>query len=124
MNAKSSGLLVSDLFEELREKNNTLLSQLLFAKQLNHILENYRNLLKVFCNNCKCDENIIIKNNLNNLENDYKNVFNSNEKEFNINNDLIEQKSKTLNTIEVNNSLNTSNDKTVRQKHYSNSGNI
>jgi hypothetical protein len=63
---------------ELKKENKKLLTQLTFAQKCVKLLENYRNYLIKFCNNCKCDQNIGNKLVLKELEIDYKNIFNSN----------------------------------------------
>jgi hypothetical protein len=67
-------LEINDLFDELREENKRLLTQLLFAQKCIKLLESYRNCLNCFQNN-KCNENILNKSLLNDLENEYKTVF-------------------------------------------------
>jgi hypothetical protein len=68
-------LEINDLFVELKNENKRLLNELLFAQKLIKLFENYRNYLNVFHNNCKCDQNIENKSIFNDLENEYKCVF-------------------------------------------------
>ena len=73
---KHSLILVNDIFDELREENNRLINELCFEKNINNILENFRNYSLIIRNNCKCDQNIDIFDKLNQLEIEYKNVKN------------------------------------------------
>ena len=76
-----SEIIINDLFVELKEENNRLLNELLLTQKCVHLLEKYRNCLISFSNNCKCHQNINNKNIINLLENEYKSVFNNNEKQ-------------------------------------------
>ena len=63
-------------FIGLREENNRLLNELLLTQKYIELLEKYRNNYKNLINICKCNEN----NNkllINDLENEYKRVFNN-----------------------------------------------
>jgi hypothetical protein len=68
-------LEINDLFDELREENKRLLTQLLFAQKCIKLLESYRNCFNSFQINNKCNQNILNKSLLNDLENQYKSLF-------------------------------------------------
>jgi hypothetical protein len=67
-------LLSNNSLKELREENNRLFYELLFAKKL---LQNYRNFLNQLFIDYKCDQNIENKLKFNELENEFKTVFNN-----------------------------------------------
>jgi hypothetical protein len=77
---------VNDLFNELKEENNRLLDELLYAKKCVKLLENYRNFAKNFLNKCECNLKIDNKIKLIELENEFQLIFNNNKQ---INNQLI-----------------------------------
>jgi len=117
LNSSSVRIDVNDLLEELREENNTLLKQLLFAQKCQKLLQKYRNNLNNICINCKCDQNFENKLIFNNLEIEYKCVSEEYSQEFNNNlkviNNNFEEKSinnntnkRTLNEITINQSFN------------------
>jgi hypothetical protein len=66
---------INDLFHELINENKRLLNELLFAQKCIKLLEKYRNNLNNICINCKCDQNFENKLNFNDLEIEYKSVF-------------------------------------------------
>jgi len=68
---KKIKLTVNDLFDELREENDRLLSQLIDAEKCIKLLDKYRNYLNTVC---KCNENIENQLTLNDLENQYKSL--------------------------------------------------
>jgi hypothetical protein len=72
MNSNEVRIDVNDLLEELREENNTLSKQLLFAQKCQKLLEKYRNNLKNIYINCKCDQSFENKLIFNDLEIEYK----------------------------------------------------
>jgi hypothetical protein len=115
LNPSSVRIDVNDLFEELREENNTLLKQLLFAQKCQKLLEKYRNNLNNICINCKCDQNFENKLIFNDLETEYKSVSEEYSQEFNNNLKVInnfDNKSinntnkRTLNEMTINESFN------------------
>jgi hypothetical protein len=67
----------NNLIIELKKENNSLLNELLIARNL---LEKQRNCLLNFNNNCNCVQNIDNKLTFNLLENEFKSVFNNNQK--------------------------------------------
>jgi hypothetical protein len=95
---------------ELKEENKRLSNELLFAQKCIQLLEKYRNCLKSFNNNCNCDQNINNKNKFNLLENEYKVVFNNNNKqidyEINKNIETIDENESHLNEVSVNSGIN------------------
>jgi hypothetical protein len=117
LNSSSVRIDVNDLLEELREENNTLLKQLLFAQKCQKLLQKYRNNLNNICINCKCDQNFENKLIFNNLEIEYKCISEEYSQEFNNNlkviNNNFEEKSinnntnkRTLNEMTINQSFN------------------
>jgi hypothetical protein len=74
MSETFSTLELIDFYVELREENERLVNQLLFAQKCMKLFENYRNLLNDFSNDCKCDENFEIKLKLYDLEKQYKSL--------------------------------------------------
>ncbi len=73
----SSKILINDLLEELTQENNRLFKELLFAKKFIKLFENYRNFLNQLFIDYKCDQNIENKLKFNELENEFKTVFNN-----------------------------------------------
>jgi hypothetical protein len=117
LNSSSVRIDVNDLLEELREENNTLFKQLLFAQKCQKLLQKYRNNLNNVYINCKCDQNFENKLIFNNLEIEYKCISEEYSQEFNNNLKAIknnfEEKSinnntnkRTLNEITINQSFN------------------
>ncbi len=88
---------VNDLFSELKEENNRLLDELLYAKKCVKLLENYRNFIKNFLNRCECNLKIDNKIKLIELENEFELIFNNN-KRTQINNQLIVDKNNDKNS--------------------------
>jgi hypothetical protein len=78
-------LLTNNSLEELTQQNNTLFNQLLFAKKIIKLFENYRNFLNQLFIDYKCDQNIENKLKFNELENEFKTIFNN----YNNRNSLI-----------------------------------
>jgi hypothetical protein len=66
-------------YNELREENLRLLSQLSLTKNRLKLLEKYRNCLKLFLIYCECDQNFSNKSNYFQLENHYKKTLISEE---------------------------------------------
>jgi len=119
MNQKLSQVFINDLFDELKEENNRLLNQLLFAQKCIKLFENYRNFLNSFCNNCKCDQNIRNKLTFNDLENQYKSVFN-NQINLKFEEVVIEKNNNKIinNTTNRNSKRKPNNNKTNLNKNY------
>jgi hypothetical protein len=69
---KTALLEIKDLFNEMKDENNRLLSQLLLAQKCIKVLESYRNYLIFLSNSCECDKHLKIKSKFNDLEIDYK----------------------------------------------------
>jgi hypothetical protein len=115
LNSSSVRIDVNDLLEELREENNTLLKQLLFAQKCQKLLQKYRNNLNNICINCKCDQNFENKLILNNLEIEYKCISEEYSQEFNNNLKVI---NKNFEEKSINNNTNkrTLNEMTINQK--------
>jgi len=80
MSGQSVSIEVIDDLEKLRA-NNRLLNELSFHEKCIKLLENYRNSLNSFCNNCKCYQNIKNKSISSDLESQYKSIFNKNVKQ-------------------------------------------
>jgi hypothetical protein len=78
---------INDLFDELINENKRLFNELLFAQKCIKLLEKYRNYLNNIYINCKCDQNIENKLNFNDLEIEYKCVF-DNELKLEINEEI------------------------------------
>jgi hypothetical protein len=78
----SSKILINDLLEELTQENNRLFNQLLFAKKFIKLFENYRNFLNQLLIDYKCDQNNENKLKFNELENEFKTIFNNNSEEI------------------------------------------
>ena len=63
-----SEILINDLVEELSQENKRLLNELSFERQLNEILISFRNNALVLINNCKCNQDIDLFDNLIKIE--------------------------------------------------------
>jgi hypothetical protein len=97
MNRKSVHLIVNDLFVELKEENNRLYEQLLFAEKVIKVLEKFRNYLNNFRINC--DFNEFIGNELifDDLENEYQMVLNNeNQIQSDLNEELVAKSDEIL----------------------------
>jgi hypothetical protein len=97
MNRKSFDLRINDLFVELKEENNRLYEQLLFAEKVIKVLEKFRNYLNNFRINC--DFNEFIGNELifDDLENEYQMVLNNeNQIQSHLNEELVAKSDEIL----------------------------
>jgi hypothetical protein len=122
LNSSSVRIDVNDLLEELREENNTLFKQLLFAQKCQKLLQKYRNNLNNIYINCKCDQSFQNKLIFNDLEIEYKCISEEYSQEFdnnlkvnnNLDNKWINNKTneslliliKTNNKVSVNKRIN------------------
>jgi hypothetical protein len=108
LNSSSVRIDVNDLLEELREENNTLFKQLLFAQKCQKLLEKYRNNLNNIYINCKCDQNFENKLIFNDLEIEYKCISEEYSQEFNNNLKVINNNTnkRTLNEMTINQNFN------------------
>jgi hypothetical protein len=61
--------------KDLREENKTILELTLIADKFLLLLQDFRNCLNEFQINCKCDQNIKNKSKFNELQNEFKCVF-------------------------------------------------
>jgi len=109
---KTVQIEVNDVFEELKEENNRLSKQLLFAEKCFELFEKFRNCLNSYNNNCKCITNSNNKLIYNYLENEYKSVSEEYEKQIRNNVKSIKENFKenkinkiVLNKVSVNQRL-------------------
>src|SRR3984885_5715112 len=72
-----SEILINDLVEELSEENKRLLNELSFERQLNEMLENFRKYSLDLKTNCFCDNNKQTFDLLDQLDIEYKTLFNT-----------------------------------------------
>src|SRR5260370_38645194 len=96
---------INDILEELKDENNRLNNELLFANKCLNVLNKFKSYLySNYINKCKCDQSF--DNNSNQLK-DFENEFNSiiNEKQI-----------KNNNNIEINNNF-TNNSKQIDSKN-------
>jgi hypothetical protein len=61
--------------KDLLEENNTILKLTLISDKFLLLLQDFRNCLNDFQINCKCDQNIKNKSKFNELQNEFKCVF-------------------------------------------------
>ena len=78
MSEINNKILITDIFEDLKEENNRLLNELLLAQKLFQLFENYRNLMNETINN-KIDAKYYgyIKYSFQLLEDKYSNLINN-----------------------------------------------
>jgi hypothetical protein len=63
------------LIKRLSELNTRLSNEVLFANKCLSLLVKYRNILTLICLNCNCNDNMVYKSKVNDLEDEYKCVF-------------------------------------------------
>jgi hypothetical protein len=118
---KTALLEINDLFNEMKDENNRLLSQLLWAQKCIKVLQSYRNYLIVLSNSGECDKHLEIKSKFNDLEIDYKLIeshkqFINNENSLTITQSLFSRESHKK---VVEKDLKTRKKKTIRVKKKS-----
>jgi hypothetical protein len=97
MNRKSVHLIVNDLFVELKEENNRLYEQLLFAEKMIKVLEKFRNYLNNSRINCEFNEFIGNQLIFDDLENEYQMVLNNeNQIQSDLNEELVAKSDEIL----------------------------